>query len=159
MRRLLVILSLSLANSGALHAEPLDDAQIRALVTDNTVTGHSTEGRFFSEFHQADGRLLGDNGYYVNTDACWTTRRSEICYYYGEGESRAVHCFAISKTADVLTLTLAPPSARAGMLDATATIEKGNPRGHGDGGRSWFCDGLISRNGSGARPASVTRVR
>ena len=115
------------AYAAAAIAEPLDEAQIRTLFSDNTITGYSTEGRYFSEFHQPDGRVLGDNGYYINTDACWTTKPSQICYYYGEGENRAVHCFTIEKTGDLLKLTLAPPSLRDGLLDATARVEKGNP--------------------------------
>lgn len=130
---------------GAADAEPLDEAQIRALFTDNTITGYSTEGRYFSEYHQADGRVLGNNGYYINTDACWTTKPAQVCYYYGEGDNRAVHCFTIDKTGDTLKMTLAPPSLRAGVLDATAKVEKGNPHDHTDGGHGWFCDGLISR--------------
>ena len=136
-----MILPLQISAAGA---EVLDEAEIKALISDNTVTGISIEGRFFSEYHQADGRVLGNNGFYVNTDACWTTKPSQICYYYGEGKDRTVHCFILDKTGDEITMRLAPPSVRAGLIDATARIEKGNPRNHGDSGKGWFCDGLIS---------------
>jgi len=126
-------------------AEPLDGDAIRTLFADNTVTGVSTGGRSFSEFHRADGRLYGNNGYYTNTDACWTTRPDAVCYYYGEGDARSVHCFSVARQGNELTLTLAKPSPRAGTLDATARVEPGNPHGFGDGGRAWVCDGLISR--------------
>lgn len=140
-------------------AEPLGEAEIRALFSDNTVTGYSTEGRYFSEFHKADGQLFGDNGFYQNTDACWTTKPSEVCYYYGQEDARTVHCFKIDKSGEVLTMTLAPPSLRAGTIDATARVEKGNPHNHNDGGHPWFCDGLISRIGPARRFAGIDARR
>lgn len=135
-------------------SQPLDEEAIRKLVSGNTVTGTSTHGRPFSEFHQGDGRLFGNNGYYTNTDACWTTRPSAICYYYGEGQTRTVHCFTVEKDGAGFKLTLAPPSPRAGTLDATAWIEPGNPHRFGDDGRGWICDGLISR----VAPSSPARI-
>ena len=30
-------------------------------------------------------------------------------------------------------------------INAVATIELANPRNHSDGGKPWYCDGLISR--------------
>ena len=138
-------IAMLLAGVSPLGAEPLGEAEIRTLFSDNTVSGYSTEGRYFSEFHKADGQLFGDNGFYINADACWTTKASQVCYYYGQGDARTVHCFKIDKKGDVLTMTLAPPSLRAGEVDATARVEKGNPHNHNDGGKAWFCDGLISR--------------
>ena len=135
-------------------AEPLDDDGIRALFSNNTVTGYSTEGRYFSEYHKADGQLFGDNGFYLNNDACWTTKASQVCYYYGQGDARTVHCFKIDKTGEVVTMTLALPSLRAGEVDATARIENGNPHNHTDGGKPWFCDGLISQRAPGLRLAA-----
>ena len=32
-----------------------------------------------------------------------------------------------------------------GRINAVATVELANPRKHDDGGKPWYCDGLISR--------------
>ncbi len=135
-------------------AEPLDEATIRELVSGNTITGRSVEGRFFSEYHLPDGKVLGDNGYYINTDACWTTKPGQICYYYGEGKARNIHCFALEQKGEAISMTIASATLRRGELDAVAKIEKGNPRSHSDGGKSWFCDGLISQ----ANPGAARRI-
>jgi hypothetical protein len=125
-------------------AQSLSEVEIQELITGNTLTGRSTEGRFFSEYHLPDGKVLGNNGYYQNTDACWIVKQNQICYYYGEGANRGLHCFALEKSNDVISMKFVPPNPQAGTLDAFAKIEKGNPRNHTDGGKSWHCDGLVS---------------
>jgi hypothetical protein len=134
----------SVAFTQPLEKFSLDETAIRDMITGNTLTGRSTEGRFFSEYHLADGRVLGDNGYYQNTDACWTVQKNQICYYYGEGANRTNHCFKFEKSHDIISLKFTPPNPRAGNLDAFAKIEKGNPRNHSDEGKTWHCDGLVS---------------
>jgi hypothetical protein len=134
----------SVAFTQQLEKFSLDETAIRDMITGNTLTGRSTEGRFFSEYHLADGRVLGDNGYYQNTDACWTVKQNQVCYYYGEGANRTNHCFKFEKSNDIISLKFTPPNPRAGSLDAFAKIEKGNPRNHSDEGKTWHCDGFVS---------------
>ena len=128
-------------------AQQLNESEINTLVSGNTLTGRSVEGRFFSEYHLADGRVFGNNGYYENTDACWIIKSGEICYYYGEGKNRSTSCFALEKSNNIIKMVLVPPNPKAGTLDAFAKIENGDARNHlssSAAGKQWTCDGLVS---------------
>ncbi len=142
----LYILSLLLLQSNA-FAQQLDEAEINTLVSGNTLTGRSVEGRFFSEYHLADGRVFGNNGYYENTDACWITKPGQICYYYGQDKNRSASCFAFEKSNDIIKMRLVFPNPKAGILDAFAKVENGDPRNHSGldvASKKWTCDGLVS---------------
>lgn len=124
----------------AMAAERLSGETIRKLFEGNTVSGRYLSGRLFSEFHHSDGRALGHNGRQANTDACWTTTDSQVCYYYGPAEARTTHCFVVELSGSLYVLT-----GESGNINALATIESGNPRNHSDGGTNWYCDGNISQ--------------
>lgn len=126
------------------HAEMLTGPQIRELFTGNTVAGHYVTGGPFSEYHAADGRALGDNGLTLNVDACWNTDGDNVCYHYGPAKDRRTYCFTVERNGDNLALKV----AGSGRLNALATVEKGNPKEHGDGGRRWSCDDLLSQRPS-----------
>ena len=137
--------------AGTLAAEPLTGPEIRALFTENTVAGVYVNGGPFSEYHAADGRALGDNGRTLNVDACWNTDADRVCYHYGPAKDRRTYCFTVEKNGDSLSLRVAD----SGRLNAVASIEKGNSSQHGDGGRRWSCDDLLSRRPDKARIASL----
>ncbi len=137
------------ALSGA-RAEMLNGAQIRELFSGNTVAGTYVWGGLFSEYHAADGRALGDNGHTINVDACWNTEGDRICYHYGPAKQRKTYCFTVEKNGDNLDLRVAD----SGHLNAVGTVEKGNPRQHGDGGRRWSCEDLLSRAPDRSRSGS-----
>ncbi len=142
---LVFILAFTLVNMAS--AQLMDEGDINALVSGNTLTGRSVEGRFFSEYHLTDGRVFGNNGYYENTDACWTVKANQICYYYGEGKNRSSSCFVLEKSNDVIQMRLAPPNSKAGKLDALAKIQNGDPQNHSSKDKTskqWICDGLVS---------------
>jgi hypothetical protein len=122
-------------------AEMLTGAQIRDLFTGNTIAGHYVTGGPFSEYHAADGRALGDNGLTLNVDACWNTDGDRVCYHYGPIKDRRTYCFTVERNGDNLALKVAD----TGRLNALATVEKGNPREHSDGGRRWSCDDLLAQ--------------
>lgn len=124
-----------------LHAQTLTGPQIRETFTGNTVEGIYVGGTPFSEFHAADGRVLGDNGYTLNVDACWNTDGDKVCYHYGPKEDRRTYCFTVEKNGASFNLRVAD----SGRLNAVASAEKGNPKHHGDGGRRWSCDDLLAR--------------
>ena len=123
------------------HAEMLNEDALRKLATDNTITGRYTFGGWFSEFHAADGRVLGNNGWQDNQDACWTTKKDAICYSYGGGEQRQTYCFTVEQSGDSILLR----NLSNGLLNAVARIEPANPRNHSDQGHSWNCDDRVSR--------------
>lgn len=150
MRRLLQVLPLAAlaAASPAQAVDQLDGPAIRRAFEGNTVSGRYTNGGFFTEYHHVDGRALGHNGWQPNRDACWTTRASDVCYYYGPQENRTVHCFTVELSNKLYVLR----NRSNGQINALASIEPGNPRSHGDGGEPWHCDGLISR----AKPQPLT---
>jgi hypothetical protein len=125
----------------ALAVDKLDGEAIKRAFEGNTVSGRYTNGGFFTEYHDPDGRALGHNGWQPNRDACWTTRAEQVCYYYGPQSDRTVHCFTVELNRDLYVLR----NAGNGQINALASVEPGNPRKHGDNGQSWYCDGLISK--------------
>lgn len=142
MRYLVLVLALLSAVPMAAHAaERLNGEQIQRAFEGNTVSGRYTNGGFFTEFHAPDGRALGHNGWQPNTDACWITKRDQVCYYYGPPENRTVHCFSVEMSGELYVLR----NSGNGLVNALAKIELGNPRNHTDNGKPWYCDGLISQ--------------
>lgn len=142
MRKAVVLLAaLAALPLPALAIEKLDGEAIRRAFEGNTVSGRYTNGGFFTEFHDPDGRALGHNGWQPNRDACWTTRASEVCYYYGPQSDRTVHCFTVELNRDLYVLR----NTGNGQINALASVELGNPRKHSDRGEPWYCDGLISK--------------
>jgi hypothetical protein len=129
------------------QSQRLTGPEIRALFTGNTVSGMYLYGGVFSEYHAADGRALGDNGLTLNTDACWNTDGDRVCYHYGRPPERRTYCFHVEREGNRLDLRV----SETGRINAVGRIEKGNPDGHSDGGRSWSCDDLISRAPGGLR--------
>jgi hypothetical protein len=138
---LLLLAALAALHGPAQAVERLDGDTIKRAFEGNTVSGRYTNGGFFTEFHDPDGRALGHNGWQPNRDACWTTRGDQVCYYYGPQSDRTVHCFTVELNRDLYILR----NAGNGQINALASVEPGNPRKHGDNGESWYCDGLISK--------------
>jgi hypothetical protein len=149
-----MLLALVLA-PGGVHAETLTGLEIRDLFTGNTVSGIYVGGGPFSEYHSVDGRALGDNGHTINVDACWNTDGDRVCYHYGPAKDRKTYCFTVEREGDSLTLRVAD----SGRLNAVGSVDKGNPRQHGDGGRRWSCDDLLSRNPERTGPDQRFAVR
>lgn len=125
----------------ASETKMLTGEEIKTLFTGNTVAGTYTHGGMFSEYHAADGRAIGDNGYTLNVDACWNTDGDKVCYHYGPFKDRRTYCFTVEKAGESLILRV----AGSGKLNAIGMVETGNLRSHGDGGRRWSCDDLLSR--------------
>lgn len=140
--RLPFLALLLLAAAGQARAvEALDGEAIRKAFEGNTVSGRYFGGTgFFTEYHQPDGRALGHNGHQRNTDACWAILGDSICYYYGKDTTRTQHCFTVSLVNRLYVLTVRGRD----RINALATIEPGNPRNHGDDGKPWVCNGLVS---------------
>lgn len=134
-----------------LSAQTLSGREIRDLFTESTVAGVYVNGGPFSEYHAADGRALGDNGRTFNIDACWNVDKDNVCYHYGPAKDRRTYCFTVEKNGDSLNLRIAD----SGRLNAVASVEKGNPGGHSDGGRRWSCDDLMSKAPNSTRLAGI----
>jgi len=137
----LLLLGLLLANMPAQAQHIMSEEEIRRDVTGATISGRYTFGGFFTEYHAADGRVLGHNGWTRNTDACWTTKPNQICYSYGPADDRQTYCFTMERNGSSLTLR----TAEENRLNGIAKLESGNPRNHSDGGNPWTCDAIISR--------------
>lgn len=148
--RLVLLAAVVVFSGEGARSEMLAGPQIRELLTGNTVTGIYSGGGPFSEYHAADGRALGDNGFTLNVDACWNTVGDSVCYHYGPAKERRTYCFTVEKDGDNLTLRVAD----TGRLNAVASLEKGNPGRHGDGGRRWSCDDLLARGSGGPKSAA-----
>jgi|GEM_PF-1574829 len=137
--------------AGQAMAEPMTGAEIKALFTGNTIAGVYVNGGRFSEYHAPDGRALGDNGYMLNVDACWNVDQDKVCYHYGPAKERKTYCFTVEQEGESIRLKVAD----TGRINAVARMEQGNPRGHGDGGRRWSCDDLLSQAFSGETAAAL----
>lgn len=153
MRTVLVLAGWIAAAPAA--AEMPTGAQIRDLFTGNTVSGTYITGGPFSEYHSADGRALGDNGMTLTVDACWNTDGDRVCYHYGPAKDRRTYCFTVEKAGERLILRVAD----SGRLNATAAVEGGNPKRHGDGGRRWSCDDLMAGATPPIRRLAAGRAR
>lgn len=127
--------------SAAIASERLSGEDIKKLFTGNTIAGFYVSGGFFSEYHAADGRALGDNGFQINIDACWNVQDDNVCYHYGKPPDRRAHCFTVERQGEALTLKI----AGTGRINGAASIIPGNPSGHNDGGRRWSCDDLLAQ--------------
>lgn len=138
--RCLLIAPLVLLHGLAVAGEKLDGEAIRQAFTGNTVAGTYMHGGLFSEFHAADGRALGDNGFNLNVDACWNIDADAVCYHYGPRADRRTYCFTVEKEGESFRLIVRD----SGKLNAIARIVKGNANEHGDGGRRWSCDDLLA---------------
>ncbi|RDJ22912.1 hypothetical protein DWF00_05980 [Bosea caraganae] len=114
---------------------------IRRTFEGHTVSGRFKDGKFFSEYHDANGQAVGHNGNVPNTDACWTIKDDQICYYYGAQEQQRVHCYRVQPIGKLLHLHHTVSSS----YDAFVTAEPGNPRHLSDNGKPWYCGGLISQ--------------
>jgi hypothetical protein len=133
-------------------AHIMTEEEIRRDVANASISGRYTFGGFFTEFHLPDGRVLGHNGWTRNTDACWSTKPSQICYSYGPPDDRQTYCFTMERNGDNLTLR----TAEEGRLNGIAKLEPGNPRNHTDGGVAWTCDAIVSE-APGARTRFAAR--
>ncbi len=151
MRVVLSAILIVAVSVSASRAETLNGEAIREAFTGNTVAGRYVNGNAFSEYHSKDGRALGDNGFARNVDACWNVDADRVCYHYGPYKDRRTYCFTVEKFGETYQLKVAD----SGLLNAIATIDKGNPRDHGDGGRRWSCDDLLSR---AVQPPSLGRL-
>jgi hypothetical protein len=129
--------SMALA-SGA--GEKLTGEEIRQAFSGNTIAGTYSNGGIFSEFHAADGRALGDNGFQINVDACWNVDGDAVCYHYGARQDRKTYCFTVERFGDEYRLSVRD----SGRMNALAKVIRGNPSEHGDGGRRWSCDDLLA---------------
>ena len=146
----IILAGIAVGNPTTARAEMLGEEALRSLANGNTITGRYTFGGWFSEFHSTDGRVLGNNGWQENQDACWTTKNNAICYSYGEAENRQTYCFTVEKSGDSIILR----NLSNGLLNAVAKVEPANPRKHSDNGHSWNCDDRVSRLSSGMRLAA-----
>lgn len=154
MRIAAIILALLPLVQPAAASERLNGEAIKRAFEGNTVSGRYTNGGFFTEYHDTDGRALGHNGWQPNTDACWITKEDQVCYYYGPPSDRTVHCFTVDLTDRLYVLR----NTSNGQINALATIESGNPRNHTDNGKPWYCDGLISKAPESGPPMSRRRL-
>lgn len=141
MRTALALGLALLVSTATLAAERLSGEQIKQAFEGNTVSGRYTSGGFFTEYHDADGRALGHNGWQRNKDACWITKEDQVCYYYGPPSDRTIHCFTVEASDKLYVLR----NVSNGQINALASVEPGNPRNHTDNGEPWYCDGLISK--------------
>lgn len=129
--------------------ERLNGAAIKQAFTGNTVAGTYMHGGLFSEYHAADGRALGDNGFALNVDACWNIDGDAVCYHYGARKDRRTYCFFVERDGEDIRLIVRD----TGGLNGVARIIAGNPKEHGDGGRRWSCDDLLAGDPASRRLA------
>ena len=70
-------------------AERLSGEAIERAFRGNTVSGRYTNGGFFTEYHDPDGRALGHNGWQSNADAC---QQRQLDVERNDAVTRVVEC-------------------------------------------------------------------
>jgi hypothetical protein len=122
----------------------MSGAEIRRLLSGNTVTGRYADGAPFSEWHAPDGRVYGHNNRELVDQGCWDMRGDRVCYYYAGGSNRGEFCWEYRKLGDAgVQLRQMSPLVPA---PAIAVVQRGNPHGHSDNGKPWTCEPLQSNN-------------
>ena len=120
--------------------EMLSAAELRAEISGSTLSGYNTSGVVFSEYHAPDGRILGHNNGEPVIEGCWDIRDDGICYYYARSRRPGTYCWRYGRAgAQGYRLR-----SFDGAVTGLARLDKGNPRGHSDGGHPWTCEGLVS---------------
>lgn len=122
------------------EGKPLSGAELRALVTGNTVSGHHDSGMPYSEYHSPDGRVFGHNNHDPVKDGCWRVRGDSICYSYESGKAPGLFCWRFYHAKDGNYRILLPATGTQG----SAVVSKGNPENHTDNGKPWTCQALLS---------------
>jgi hypothetical protein len=125
--------------------------ELRALITDNTITGRYNNGEPYSEYRAPDGRVLGHNNRVPNEEACWDIKADQVCYYYAKGRSRGEFCWRLQKLGEF--------GIRARLTDRSnreiiGVLRKGNPNDHADNGKPWTCDPVTSERMTPHEPAA-----
>jgi hypothetical protein len=134
----------------------MSGAEIRSLVSGNTVTGRYADGAPFSEWHLPDGRVFGHNNREAVDQGCWDTRGNQVCYYYSGGSNRGEYCWEYRKLGDagIQLKQITPPVPSP----AIAVVQRGNPHGHTDNGKPWTCEPLQSRLPMSPRERTAART-
>jgi hypothetical protein len=118
-------------------------AELRKLLSGNTVTGRHDDGMPYSEWHAPDGRVFGHNNREAVDQGCWDIRGNQVCYYYSGGSIPGEFCWEFRRvTATGYRLKL---MNRASLTEAAGLLQTGNPHSHGDNGKPWTCEPLQSR--------------
>jgi hypothetical protein len=120
----------------------MSGAELRAVLSGNTVTGRHDDGMPYSEWHAPDGRVFGHNNRDPVEEGCWDIRGNQVCYYYAEGRIKGEFCWEFRKVTDS---GFRLRSVNTGM-QASGVLQRGNPHAHSDNGKPWACEPLQSRN-------------
>jgi hypothetical protein len=138
---LCALLSSAVAAASDDRASTLSGAELRQMLSGNTITGRHDNGMPFSEYHAPDGRVLGHNNREVVDQGCWDIRGDEGCYYYAGGTVQGEFCWTFRKVGENGLRLELPRTGTMGV----GLWQSGNPYGHSDRGKPWQCTPLISR--------------
>jgi hypothetical protein len=145
----LALLILALPSGAQERNTPLTGEEIRALISNNTVTGRHDDGVPFSEWHAPDGRVLGHNNREAVDNGCWDIRGDAVCYYYAGGSIKGLFCWGFRRTSGNGYVLILKDSARF----AAGLVQSGNTFNHTDNGKPWTCEPLSSQRRSTTRMA------
>jgi hypothetical protein len=135
----------------------VNGADLRKLLSGNTVTGRHDDGMPYSEWHAPDGRVFGHNNRERVDQGCWDIRGNQVCYYYAGGSITGEFCWEFRQlTASGYRLKL---MNRPSRTEAAGVLQSGNPHAHSDNGKPWACEPLQSRNHTPRHGASRYAAR
>lgn len=124
--------------------ERLSGAQLRELLSGNSVWVLRNDMSEGDEYHLPDGRVFGFNGVENIVNSCWDIAGNDVCYYYKDDREKGrAHCWAFTQTSPGQFQIRATNSGMSGF----AIMSRGNPRHHSDRGKPWLCEKLLSRRG------------
>ena len=138
---LVLLLACTLGSGASEESKTVSGAELRQIISDNTVTGRHDNGMPYSEWHAPDGRVLGHNNRVANENACWDIKDNAVCYYYNGGVSKGVFCWTFTRVSDVDFHLQSVESE----TQATGLWQAGNPYNHSENGKPWFCKPLLSQ--------------
>ena len=134
---------LCLGMAGAAEGDDaIPGAELRKILSGNTVWVIRQDLTKGDEYHLPDGRVFGHNGVEPIDNGCWDIVGNEVCYYYKDDYTKGrAHCWTFKRMGtDRFSLTATGTGFRGiGGMDI------GNPRNFSDRGNPWVCRGLLSR--------------
>lgn len=111
-------------------------------IVDHTITATTNFGNNFTEFHAADGRVLGFNwGSNMNENSCWRViNKNTICYYYPNYVENSESCWVytfLSKS-QITGYVIEDPNQKM-----KAKVEQGDSESFEEETKRWECNKQI----------------
>lgn len=135
----------------------LTGAELRKLLTGNTVWVLRQDMTQGDEYHLPDGRVFGFNGVEHIDNGCWDIVGDEVCYYYKDDTAKGrAHCWTFRFAGEPNRFHL---RATGSLMIGYGVMDPGNPRNLNSRGKEWTCQKLLSQAPVSRRSVNVAAAR